>query len=77
MYNTFSKIAHDVAIALNAPEAGVAVTVDYSPESGYTYAIWAIVNGKIMSHSLDCLSTNAERLTAHVAGFIKNIQPKV
>ena len=72
----FRDTAHRVAMELDAAERGVVVTLHYSPDQGYMYVMWTLAAGKLTKHYLSCLETSAERLLAHVQGFINNIDPR-
>ena len=66
-------LADKVAIAAKAPEAGVAVTVEFVPNCGYQFCIWSFAQAGIKVHTLWSSYTDEARLMAHVTGFISNV----
>lgn len=54
---------------------GCRLTLDYpSAEAGYTFIMWAEVNGKAHRNTLAASVTDVARLSMHWAGFVDNVR---
>lgn len=68
-------IADLAAKHLNASDAGVAVTVEWDNNAQQNfYVMWTVKDGLMKKHTLAIDVTPAERLEAHLHGFIENIK---
>jgi len=73
MIATLVQMADQAAKAACASDHGVIVSVTIGTAAP-SFVIWTVKNSRLIRHKLDCASTSADRLTAHVQGFVNNIK---